>query len=158
VIAKARRNPDIQTTQPGLLLEIGQTPDVGAILLYAGPPLNANNRLELSAALLTSGFGAPVAFAVNNSTGVEHNYTLHYFLTVDGGNDTGWSPITGSEQERIVLVSSQSTETTLLNFSGPVGENVEGTQGTLHVSLIRIDGADLPPADQETVNVDFIAI
>ncbi len=158
VVARVRRNPTIRTTQPPLLLEIGRQPPVSAILVYAGPALNEAGRMELSAAQLTSGFGTSIGFILNNATDESHTYTLRWFISLQVGDEAGWSPIEGSEGQQDFSVSAQSTGGAPLNILGPTVGDVVGNQGTLHVALIRIDGTNLSPAEQETINVDFEAI
>ena len=151
VVATARRNPTGVISPTSILpLEIGVIPPVGATLLYAGPPLNVDGRLELSSALLNLGL-AGVGFALNNRTPTSHSYTLRYNLSLDGGPDS-------APQERTLVVGAGSIRQEILNFGAPTGETIGPDDlGTLHVTLIRIDGVELDPADTETVEVNFIA-
>jgi len=159
-LAQAQRNPTgVQSPPAELRLVIGEIPAVAPTVTYAGPPLNADNRLELNAALLTSGFGANVQFALHNSVDVARTYRIRYHLTLSGGADeTGWSPVGGSEIERTVVVDPETSEVVQLSFNGPVGQDVTDTVGTFHVALVQVDGVDVPPAEQEPVDVAFIAV
>ena len=151
VVATARRNPTGVISPTSILpLEIGVLPPVGATLLYAGPPLNIDGRLEINSALLNLGV-AGVKFALNNRTDSSHEYTLRYNLSLDDGPDS-------DTEDRTLPVVSGLIRVISLNFSAPAGETIEPDDlGTLHVTLIQIDGIDLDPADQETIDVNFIA-
>lgn len=158
VTARARRNPAIQSTQPGLLLELGETPPIGSILLYAGPPLNADNRMELSAAQLTSGFGTAVAFTLNNSTDTQHTYTVQWWMTINTGPDTGWSPIDSARSQNNFTVPPESLGGASLAVAGPDGTDVTGVVGVLHATLLLIDGAAPAAGQAVTLEIEFIAV
>lgn len=160
VVATVRRNPTIFTPQLPLALQIGVEPLTGGILEYAGPPLNPSGRVELSATDLTSGFGTSVGFAFNNNTASSHQYFVEWFITLSGGaSETGWSPLTGSPGTNSVVVAADSTGGLPLNIMGPTGDDVSGVEGTLHVTLVGIDATNpLPTAEQETIDVDFVAV
>lgn len=160
VVATVVRNPTIFTAQLPLALEIGTEPLTGGVLQYAGPPPNPAGRIELSAADLTGGFGTSLGFAFNNNTAASHQYFVEWFITLSGGADeTGWSPITGAETSNSLVVSANSTSGMPLNIMGPNAIDVTGFEGTLHVTLIGRDASNpLPVGEQETLDVDFVAV
>jgi|LGOV01.1.fsa_nt_gb hypothetical protein len=158
VVATSRRNPTIKTPQPALELEIGETPLTGGVLQYAGPPLNTQGRMELSAADLTSGFGTSVGFAFNNNDSITHEYFVDWFIALSIGDETGWSPLSGSTASNSVSVSAGDTGGLALNISGPAGGSVVGNIGTLTVTLIQIDTDVLTEEQQEVVTVEFEAV
>jgi hypothetical protein len=156
VVATARRNPTIQTPQPPLALEIGSEPFIGGVLQYAGPPLNPAGRLELTEASLNNPFGTSISFSFNNDTAASHEYFVEWFLTLSVGDETGWSPLSASVSDNSVVVLAESSDTLALNISGPTGEAIAGSQGTLHVTLVGRDLTNpLPTAEQETLEVEF---
>lgn len=149
-VATTRRPSTVVSPPAELSLQIGETPTVGATLLYAGPRFNADGRLELSSSLLNMGL-AGVEFALNNRTSENHSYTLSFNLTLDDG--------TASDlDETTLVVAAETVRIEILNFSAPTGVTlVPDSPGALHVTLLRSDGgADLDPADQETVDVNFV--
>jgi hypothetical protein len=158
VVATSRRNPTIKTPQPALELEIGKTPLTGGVLQYAGPPLNTQGRMELSAADLTSGFGTSVGFAFNNNDSTSHQYTVEWFIALSVGDETDWSPLSGSPASNSVSVAASDTGGLPLNISGPAGESVVGNIGILTVTLTEIDSVVLPAEEQEVVEVEFEAV
>jgi len=159
VVATVQRNPTITTSQLPLELAIGTEPLTGGVLQYAGPPLNASNRIELSAASLTSGFGTSIGFALNNNTNVNHEYFVEWFITLSVGDETNWTPITGAIGTNSINVNSNVTSGLPLNISAPTGADVVGNIGTLHVTLIGQDGVNpLPVDDQEILTIDFEAV
>jgi len=155
VVVSPRRNPTIVSAQLPLNLEIGVQPLTGNVMQYAGPPLNVSNRLELSGAALTSGFGTQVNFAFSNNTVSSHTYTVEWLISLSVGDETGWTPITGAENSNAVIVPAGGLNTLPLSIMGPTGGDVTGNQGTLTVRLIEIDGAPVALPDQEVIDVDF---
>src|SRR6266496_2761135 len=158
VQAIVRRNPAIVSSQPGLTLALAQRPAVGAKLLYAGPVFNADGRLEISNAELTSGLGMAINFALNNRTIDSHTYRLRWHLSLTVGTEAGWSPLAALPQENQFTVPASSSASAPVTMSGPTGANVVGNRGTLQVTLFRMDGVDLPAETQETISVNFIVV
>jgi len=157
VVARARRNPAIASTQLPLALEVGQRPFAGGVLQYSGPPLNADNRMELANAVLTTG-GVTIAFLLNNEDSGAHTYGIDWFVTLDGGADTtGWSPLVGLPSTSSIDVAAEDQEAALISFNGPNAADVTGVTGSLHVRLIEIDAAPAGEAAEEVV-VDFIVV
>ena len=152
VVAQARRNTTVQSSQLPLALEIGVQPLTGNVLLYAGPPLNPQGRLELSAASLTSGFGTSVGFALSNSGSSSQEYTVEWFITLTDGDETNWTPLSASPASTPFTVAADSTQGIALNITAPTGGTVTGNEGTLHASLL-IGGVE-----QETLDIDFVAV
>lgn len=157
VVATSRRNPTIKTPQPALELEIGKTPLTGGVLQYAGPSLNPQGRLELSAADLTSGFGTSVGFAFNNNDSTDHLYTVEWYITLSVGDETGWSPLSSSVDSNSVTVTAGDTGGLSLSIQGPTGGSVAGNIGTLTVTLTEIDSEVLPVEEQEVIPIQFEA-
>lgn len=157
ISAEARRNPlVVRTSQPGLALQLGQRPAVGATLLYAGPSFDPDDgRLEVPAAAL-AGFGQQVAFALANRTDAQHTYRVRYHVTLSGGvNPAGWLPAAGAPQASNFVAPAQTIHPAVIAISGPA---VAGNTGTIHATLIQIDGGNLPPDQQETLLVPFRAV
>lgn len=157
VVARARRNPAIASTQLPLVLEVGQRPLAGGVLQYSGPPLNAENRMELANAVLTAG-GVTIAFLLNNTDAAPHTYGIDWFVALDGGADTtGWAPLTALPGSASIGVAAEDQEAALISFNGPNAADVTGVTGSLHVRLVEIDAAPAGTAAEEVV-VDFIVV
>lgn len=154
VTAEARNNPAVvKSPENELLLEIGEVPDIGAILLLAAPPgmIDEFNRLKLNAALLNAGLaGVPVA--LHNRTDDDHAYTLHYTLTLDSGESR--------ETDRVITLPAQSMDTITIFFETPEGVSAAvDDEGTIEVTLTGIDAPpELPEQQKETVSKHFILI
>lgn len=159
VVAAARRNPTgVRSTQPGIDLEIGEEPPIGAIVGYAGPPLNVHDEPELTVAQITSGFGVPVNFSIRNRTDTTHSYTLEWFITRPAGEDTtDWSPLEASPNSVTRTVAPGTTDLAGLRIRAP-GGTAAGPTGTMHVRLVALDGSALPAPQQELVTIDFVVI
>lgn len=154
VTAEARNNPAVvKSPENELLLEIGEAPDIGAILLLAAPPdmIDEFNRLRLNAALLNAGLaGVPVA--LYNRTDDDHVYTLQYTLALDSGESR--------ETWRDITLPAQSMDTITIFFALPEGVSAAvDDEGSIEVTLTGIDAPpDLPEEQKETVNKHFILI
>ncbi len=154
VVASVRRNPTIVTSQLPLELQLGVEPLAGAVMQYAGPPLNTSGRLELAESELNNGFGSFITFAFNNNTAASHTYEAEWFITLSVGDETGWVPLSASPSSNTVIVPADSSGGLSANVRAPTGGLVAGNIGTLQVTLIG-DNGPLDPADQQTIQIEF---
>jgi hypothetical protein len=158
VIATARRNPAIKSTQPALALQLTKLPAVAAKLMYAGPAFNLNGQVEVPDADLRGGAGFDIAFGINNRTDQSHSYRVQSQVALQVGSETGWTPTASNKATADVAVVANSTGSSPINLS-KTGASAVGSRGTLQIALIRIDAPpDLPPAQQEVVNVPIIVV
>lgn len=149
VVATVRNNPTIFSPQLPLSLQIGVEPLAGGVLNYAGPPLNSEDRLEISSAALTNGFGTTVGFELHNNTAGNESYTVEWHIELTTGDETGWVPLAASPQSNVVNVNSESIGAVQCSIMGPTGGTVTGNIGILHVTLA---------ATTESIDIEFICV
>lgn len=155
VVARARRNPSIVSTALPLHLEVGVQPITGGVLQYAGPAL-VDGRLQCPNGPLTS-TGLQFNCNLNNADGAPHDYTVEWSLALAGGADeTNWFPLAGAPQNAIINVAAEASAPVVINFGGPAGGDVTGTEGTITIRIVAIDA--VAEADPETLNIDFIVV
>jgi hypothetical protein len=162
VTARSVRNPALASTQPGLPLQIGAQPPVGAFLFYAGPRPNAQGILEIPKAIISGGGGVLIRFAISNSSPVQaRTYDATHFITLDGGASTaGWTPLQAAPKlQTFNLLPAQPP----FLFDGQVTAPAAvalGTTGTLSMTakLTKIDGVAVPNGESLTVLIPFIIV
>jgi hypothetical protein len=159
VVAVAARNPLLKSTQPGLNLQIGFLPPVGAFLFYAGPRLNGLNQLEIPKANITSAAGVPIRFAIsNNSPTQTRTYSVSYFITLDSASTAGWSPLQATPNVQTVTIPPVQPPVSLdARIKAPAAV-VTDTTGVLNITgkLTQIDGANVTNGESVTVQIAFI--
>jgi len=153
VVASVNRNPTIKTEQLPLSLQIGEEPL--RVLTYGGlPPLNAENRLEISRQQISKPNGTSITFLFENNTAAEKTYKVEWFITLSQGSEKGWSPLSSSPESTTVTVPAHEDIDKLLDIKAPRPPGaLIGKIGTLNVT---VRGGSFDPGEEETLVIDFI--